>query len=412
MGSYELITIIVVITALFAYLNFKFIKLPATIGIMVLSLVLSLLIVFFGHLIPSFSLFVTTAISSIDFQKVLLNIMLSFLLFAGAIHVDANKLKENRLPIIALATFGIFISTAIIGILVYYLFQLFQVHVDLIYCLIFGSLISPTDPIAVLGILKKTNISKSLELKITGESLFNDGVAIVIFLTLIGLAQTGIENISVSSVVMLFIEEAGGGLLFGVVLGYAGFYLLRSIDNYQTEVQLTLAMVMGGYLLAGLIHVSAPIAIVAAGIITGNKGREKAMSDMTRDYLGKFWEIIDEILNAVLFLLLGFEMLVIRTNTSLIIIGSIVVVIVLFARFISVLLPLSFLRLFTPFEKHSIPILTWGGLRGGISVAMALSLPEEMYRNELVTITYIVVIFSIVVQGLTIEKFAKRLYRE
>ncbi len=411
MVSYELLTIIVVITALFAYLNFRFIKLPATIGIMILSLALSAVIIFFGHLFPSFAALVKKGVGAIDFEVLLLNIMLSFLLFAGAIHINASKLKENRLPIILLATVGIFISTTIIGSLVYFLFDAFHYHVDFIYCLIFGSLISPTDPIAVLGILRKAKIPESLELKISGESLFNDGVGIVIFLSLISIARTGVENINYGEISWLFVKEAGGGLGFGLLLGYAGFYLLRSIDHYQTEVIITLAMVMGGYLLASVIHVSAPIAIVTAGIITGNKGKELAMSITTRDYLGKFWEIIDELLNAILFLLLGFEMLVVETESKILIMGCIIILVVLMARLVSVYIPLSILKLFTKFEKNTVPILTWGALRGGISVAMALSLPAEMYRNEFVTITYIVVIFSIVVQGLTIEKMAKRLNR-
>ncbi len=411
MASYELITVIIVITALFAYINYRFIRLPSTIGLMIMSLASSLAVIFFGHLFPALATLITSSIRSIDFQELLLDMMLSFLLFAGAIHIDANKLREHRIPVLVMASVGILISTTVIGVLVYFLFGLLGHPIGLIYCLLFGALISPTDPIAVLGILRKSRLPHSLELKITGESLFNDGVAIVVFLTLLRVAETGIENVTISHVLLLFAEETLGGFMFGLGLGYLGFYLLRSIDHYQVEVQITLAMVMGGYMLADFIHVSAPIAIVTAGIITGNKGKELAMSNITRDYLGKFWEIIDEILNAVLFLLIGFEMLEVKVNNTLLVAGGVTIFVVLLARYVSVILPLSFLRIFKNFENNAVPILTWGALRGGISVAIALSLPSDMHRNEFVTITYIVVVFSIIVQGLTIGKFVKYLQR-
>ena len=243
-----------------------------------------------------------------------------------------------------------------------------------------------------------------------GESLFNDGVGVVIFLTLLEIAKVGLANVSGWEIVMLFVKEAGGGLIYGFALGYLGFLLLRSIDNYQVEVLITLAIVMGGYTLANTLHISGPIAMVVAGIITGNKGKELGMSDITRDYLGKFWELVDEILNAVLFLLIGLEMLIVEINGTILTIGLAAIIIVLFARWISVAFPVFFLRRFVTFEKHAIAMLTWGGLRGGISVALALSIPENMFRNEFVAITYIIVVFSIVVQGLTIGKLAKKIY--
>jgi CPA1 family monovalent cation:H+ antiporter len=376
---------------------------------MVLSLITSLAVVAMGKIIPSISVPLTNMIETIDFHELLMKIMLSFLLFAGAIHIDAAKLKAERLPVIMLATIGTLLSTFLVGGLIYGLFSVFGAHIDFIYCLLFGALISPTDPIAVLGILKRTNIPASLQLKIAGESLFNDGVAVVIFLTIMEACIKGADNLTFSGVSLLFLREAVGGLIYGAVLGYAGFFLLRSIDNYKTEVLITIAMVMGGYMLADELHISGPIAMVVAGIITGNKGKELAMSDTTRDYIGKFWELIDEILNAILFLLVGFEMLVIKVNTGLVIIGAITIFVVLLARWISVALPITLLRPFAKFEKHAIGILTWGGLRGGISVALALSLPQEMYRDQFVSITYTVVIFSIIVQGLSIERLAKRL---
>lgn len=411
MEFYTIITVIISISAVFAYINFRFIKLPVTIGIMVLSLLFSVMLVTIGHYTPSITSNLVSMIHSIDFHELLMNIMLSFLLFAGAIHINAQSLKKELVPVITLATVGILISTFIIGGLVSYLFAAFNTPVDFIYCLLFGALISPTDPIAVLGILKKAGIAKSMELKISGESLFNDGVAVVVFLAIYQIASNGAGEVSMGEIATLFFEEAIGGLLYGLGLGLLGFYLLRSIDNYQVEVLITLAIVMGGYSLAHYIHVSGPLAMVIAGIITGNQGKSLAMSDTTRDYLGKFWELVDDILNTILFLLIGFEVLVIKVNSTILTIGAITILIVLLARWIAVAFPVLLMKLRIKFEKNAIAILTWGGLRGGISVALALSLPEQMHRNELVTITYVVVIFSIIVQGLTIGKVSQRLMK-
>lgn len=337
--------------------------------------------------------------------------MLSFLLFAGAIHINSNELKQERLPVLAFATLGTVLSTFIVGGLMYMLFSILDRPIDIIYCLLFGALISPTDPIAVLGILKKAKIPRTLEMKISGESLFNDGVGVVIFLTLLEIAHAGIDQVSGTDIIMLFVKEAGGGILYGAILGYVGFLLLKSIDNYKVEVLITLAIVMGGYTLANAMHISGPLAMVVAGIITGNQGRELGMSDVTRDYLGKFWELIDETMNAVLFLLIGLEMLVVDIDNRVLILGGLSIVVVLFARWLAVVFPVFLLKRWVNFERHAIAMLTWGGLRGGISVALALSLPVDMFRNEFVSLTYIIVIFSIVAQGLTIGKLAKRVYK-
>ncbi len=408
-GLYTIFSILIVFTAIFSYINHRFIKLPATIGVMLISLLCSLGLVVAGNFIPSLSQQATTIIESLDFENLLMEMMLSFLLFAGAIHVNLGKLKEQAVPIITFATAGVIISTIIIGTLTYFLFRIFNSPIDFIYCLLFGALISPTDPIAVMGILKTARIPSALETKIAGESLFNDGVGVVVFLSIFEVASYGIQNLSAVQIGWLFIKEAGGGIILGLILGYVAFRLLKSIDNYKVEVLITLALVMGGYTLASSIHVSGPLAMVVAGIIVGNKGKQLAMSDMTRDYVGKFWELIDEILNAILFLLIGFEMLLLTLNWSLVWIGLLTVLIVLFARFVSVSLPTLLLSLRRTFEKNTIPMLTWGGLRGGISVALALSLPKDMFREQFVTITYIVVIFSIIVQGLTIGKVARKL---
>jgi monovalent cation:H+ antiporter, CPA1 family len=408
MEVYNTITVIIVLTALFSYLNFRFFKFPGIIGIMIISLLASLLIIGIGILDPRFFLSVTTEISKIDFHTALMKIMLSFLLFAGAINVDAQKLKREITSVSAFSTIGVLLSTFIIGGLLCLTTKLFGMSMDLIYCLLFGALISPTDPIAVLGILKEAKIPSSLEMKITGESLFNDGVGVVIFVTIYEIAGIGLENISAGQIAFLFLREAGGGIVLGFLLGYLGFVALRSIDNYKIEVLITLAIVMGGYLLADKLHLSGPLAMVIAGIVTGNKSRMEGMSDITRDYIDKFWEMIDELMNAILFLLIGFEMLIIPFNFTLLFLGCLTIIITLGARFISVALPIYALQFNRTFEKNVIPILTWGGLRGGLSVAMALSIPKNMYGETIVGITYIVVLFSIIVQGLTIGKLAKK----
>jgi len=406
---YNLITVIIVLTAVFGYINFRFIKLPATIGIMLISLVVSLLVIATGWLHPGLFLKTTDVIRTIDFNTALMKVMLAFLLFAGAIHIDLKQLKEESVAIITFSTIGVLVSTFIIAALMFVVTKWFGIPIDFIYCLLFGALISPTDPIAVLGILKKAKIPPTLEMKISGESLFNDGVAVVIFITIYEIIKVGYDNVSALQIGWLFLKEAGGGLIFGLLLGYIGFWALKSIDNYVIEVLVTLAIVMGGYALAGYLHISGPLAMVVAGIVTGNKSLEKGTSDVTRDYIDKFWEMMDEVLNAILFLLIGFEMLIIPFNQTLFWLGCVTIVIVLLARFVSVAMPIAVLRFGKAFERNAIPILTWGGLRGGISVALALSLPKSSYSEVFVSITYIVVLFSIIVQGLTIGKFAKKL---
>jgi CPA1 family monovalent cation:H+ antiporter len=409
MGFYTIVSLLIVFTAAFSYINYQFIKLPATIGVMIISLLCSLLLVIAGSYMPSISKEATAIIESIDFETLLMEVMLSFLLFAGAIHINVGKLKKQAVPIISFATGGVIISTIITGTLTWLLFKAFHEEIGFIYCLLFGALISPTDPIAVMGILKTARIPDALETKISGESLFNDGVGVVVFLSILEIASLGISNLSVLQIAWLFLKEAGGGIIWGLMLGYIAFRLLKSIDNYKVEVLITLAIVMGGYSFANWIHISGPLSMVVAGIMVGNKGKELAMSDVTRDYLGKFWELIDEILNALLFLLIGFEILVITLNMQLIWIGLLTILVVLLARFVSVYIPILFLSFRRTFEPSTISILTWGGLRGGISVALALSIPRNMFREEFVTITYIVVIFSIIVQGLTIGKVARKL---
>jgi CPA1 family monovalent cation:H+ antiporter len=408
LATYQIISLIILLAAIFAYVNDRWIKWPSTIGIMVLALFSSIILVILGNLIPAFSVQVLRVVSHIDFGQVLMKIMLSFLLFAGAIHIDAVKLRKEFWPVMTLATVGIFISTFIVSVMSYYLFQLFHLQIPYIHCLLLGALISPTDPIAVMSILKKAGIPASLELKITGESLFNDGVGVVVFLTILEIASKGEGSFSPTGTVVLFLKEACGGLLFGALMGYVSYFLIRSIDNYRVEVLITLAIVTCGYTLADELHISAPLAIIVTGIMVGTKGRAVGISVTSWDYLGKFWDLIDEIFNAILFLLIGLQMLIITPHATIMVIGCIMIFVVLVARWFAVSLPVAVLRLKIKFEKNAVTILTWGGLRGGLSVAMALSLPQSMHRDELVLITYIIVVFSIIVQGLTIGKVAAR----
>ena len=407
MEIYNIITLIIVVAAVFGYINHRFIRLPGAIGIMLISLIASLMVVGVGKISPAIFERATESVSAIDFNTVVLKVMLSFLLFAAAIHVDMKKLRKERLSIITFSTIGMLLSTFIIATLIFFAFHLFGLQIPFLYCLLFGALISPTDPIAVIGILKKAGIPASLETRISGESLFNDGVGVVLFITFYEIAQMGTAQVNLSSIGWLFMKEAAGGLLFGWILGYAGFWALKSIDNYVVEVMITLAIVMGGYGMAEYLHVSGPLAMVVAGLITGNKSMDTGVSEVTRDYINKFWEMVDEVMNAILFLLIGFEMLIIPFSASLFWLGCLTILIVLLARFISVFLPIVVLNYRRTFKKSEVFILTWGGLRGGISVALALSLPESMHGETLVSITYSVVLFSIVVQGLTIGGLAR-----
>ncbi|WP_035567129.1 cation:proton antiporter [Hymenobacter sp. IS2118] len=409
MELYNTLALLIVVAAIFGYINHRLLKLPGVIGLMVLALVSSLLAIAMGKMGADWVVQAGQLVRGIDFHAVLMQVMLSFLLFAGALHVDVSALGRQGLAIGTMATVGILLSTFLIGTAFYYLMPLFGQPVAYIYCLLFGVLISPTDPIAVLGILKAARIDKSLEIRIVGESLFNDGIAVVVFISLFQIAQFGQGQATPAVIGQLFLVEAVGGIVLGAVLGYAAYWALRTIDNYQVEVMITLALVMGGTALATTLHTSGPLAIVVAGLIVGSKGRELGMSDITREYLDKFWEILDEILNAVLFVLIGLEMLILDISRTTLLVGLVAIVLTLVARWLSVGVPLLLLKRFYPFNKQMLRVLTWGGLRGGISVALALSLPESMPRDLIVGVTYVVVIFSIIVQGLTIGPLVKKL---
>jgi len=403
----QILAVLISIAAVFSYINHRFIRLPSTIGLMLMALCLSLLILLLDQFGFDLARLAEPLVYGFAFDEALLHGMLSFLLFAGALHVNLNDLAQQKWVIFILATFGIVLSTAIIGLVTWWLFSVMGFNISFLYCLLLGSLISPTDPIAVLGILKKVGVSKTLETKITGESLFNDGVGVVIFLAILGLI-TGGGDLQISEVMMLFVVEAIGGIAFGLIIGAIAFYMLKSVNQYQVEILTTLALVMGGYALAEYIHVSAPIAIVVAGLMIGNHGRLMAMSDETREHVDTFWELLDEILNAILFVMIGLEILVVSLRADYLMAGLILIPIVLLTRLVSVGLPISFMRNFREFSPRVITILTWGGLRGGISVALALSLPSGTEKELILTVTYCVVIFSIMVQGLTIGKLINR----
>lgn len=414
MNLFVIASILIVLSALFGYINVKFLKLPNTIGLMIVAILFTMGLFLTSLVNPTLLNMAEELIGEIDFKTVLLDVMLGFLLFAGALHTNFGQLKVQRWPILLFATVGVLTSTFLVGGMSYYLFNALGHEVQFIHCLLFGALISPTDPIAVLGIMKKAGVPKKLETKIVGESLFNDGVGVVIFLTIFTIAGGGdhgdSEGSSLNSILTLFGQEVFGGIAFGGILGLITYKLLKSIDDYEIEVMITLACVMGGYVFAHYLHLSAPLAIVVAGLIVGNDTvRGNAMSNVTEQFVDKFWELVDILLNALLFVLIGLELLVLTLDMSFIIAGMISIVLVLIARFLSLLIPVQLFSKRLEFLPYTTTIMSWGGLRGGISIALALSLGEEMNRDLLLTVTYVVVVFSIIVQGLTIGNLTTRL---
>jgi CPA1 family monovalent cation:H+ antiporter len=416
MSVFELIATLVSLAALFAFINVHYLRLPSTIGLMVLALALSGAVMGLSVGVPSLLETARGILRNYDFSRVLLDVMLSFLLFAGALEVNLRKLREEKWPILILATGGVLLSTLLVGTLAYGLLPLLGLEVPFVYCLLFGALISPTDPIAVLAMVQKadTNISRGMQTKIAGESLFNDGIGVVIFLTILNVAQQGVGAVSAAGVLGLFAQEALGGIAFGAVLGAAGFWVLRYIDNehVELEVLVTLAMVLAGTQLAHGLHVSAPLAMVVMGIFVGHSGRPDYMAEVAGSYVHKFWHVVDEALNAILFLLIGLEVLIIPWTADYVVFGGLAIAITLLGRFAGVGVPISIMRTMRPFERGTIRILTWGGLRGGISVALALSLPDVPVKDLFVTATYSVVVFSVIVQGLTVSPLFEAVVEE
>lgn len=412
MDIFSIITILTVLSAVFAFINTKFLKLPFTIGLMIISIVFTLVIITLGKLNHFFIEEAELLIGSIDFETVLLDVMLSFLLFAGALHTKLDSLRAMKAPIAVFATIGVVLSTFFVGTMMYAVFLAFGHEINYIYCLLFGALISPTDPIAVLGILKDANAPKKLEVKIVGESLFNDGVGVVIFLVIFKLAQKGAESVAAGEVGLLFLEEVVGGIGLGLITGWLTFRLMKVIDHYETEVIITLALVMGLSVLAHYLHVSGPLAVVVAGIFIGNKSPKIAWSETTNNYVDKFWELIDVLLNAILFVLIGLELLIITATEEYLVFGLIAVPMALLARYLAMAGPIAIFKNRLDFIPKTGLIMTWGGIRGGISIALALSLEPQMERELFLTVTYVIVVFSIIVQGLTIGPLVKRVLKQ
>lgn len=476
MSLFEISSVVIALSALFGYINVRLLKLPNTIGLMIIAILFTSVLMLSSLLSPLPIESAKELIRSINFEEVLMDVMLGFLLFAGAMHTNFDQLKVQRWPVLVFATLGVLSSTFLVGSATYFALEYLGLPMKFIHCLLFGALISPTDPIAVLGILKQAGVPKKLETKIVGESLFNDGVGVVVFLTIYSIATGGAHpgpahpptehatiapaietpfvtasfpaprllatadatdahgdlivedkhhdgehhdgehhggehhgGTDVMSVAQLFFKEVGGGIVLGLILGFGTFWLLRSIDDYEIEVMITLACVMGGCSLAQYLHLSAPLAMVVAGLIVGNDTvRGTAMSKQTEIYVDKFWELMDILLNAILFVLIGLEILVLQVEQEFVIAGLAAIVIVLLSRYLSLILPVTFFAKRLNFVPHTTTIMTWGGLRGGISIALALVLPEEC-RGVFLTITYIVVVFSIIVQGLSVGRLAKRL---
>lgn len=410
MELYYSFSALIVLSAVFSYLNARYLKLPPSIGIMVIALLVSLGLLATDNIFPHTFDRITKLIASIDLTEILMGAMLNFLLFAGAIHIHLEDLREQRTPVVIFSTVSVVISTFVVGFLMFHILPLLGLGIPFIQCLVFGALISPTDPIAVLGILKQAGVPKSLETKIAGESLFNDGMAVVVFIVMLALARGEAVNTSFSGISLLLAKEALGGIVLGMILGFIGSQMIYRVNGYNVHVLITLAIVMGGHLVAQALHMSGPLAMVAAGLVVGNYGKNLGgVSEEERDYIDKFWELIDEILNAILFLIIGFELLLIKDLKQYGWIGVIAIAIVLVARFISIYLPVKLIPFRNKFGKKSMLILVWGGLRGGVSIALALSIDPGLHKDLLLAITYFVVLFSIIVQGLTVGKLTQKM---
>ncbi len=410
LSPFDAAAILIVLAASLGYLNHRFFGLPSSVGLTIMGAVASLLVVGIDRVLPASQVSTTVVdfLAGIDFHETLMDGMLSFLLFAGALHVEWNDMQRGRWPILVLSTVGVLLSTMIVGGGFYMLTGLFGLGVPLMWCFVFGALISPTDPVAVMGVMKRAALPPTLQATVAGESLFNDGVGVVVF-TIILAAALGSGPFSPSAAAGAFLFEAGGGALLGLAVGWIGFQAMRSIDEYNVEVMISLAVVMGGYSLAHWLHISGPVAMAVAGLLIGNAGVALAMSDTTRDYLLKFWALIDELLNAILFLLIGMEVIAISPDPRILLAGLISIPLVLVARVLSVGAPLAAMRPFLSLGGMAMPTLVWGGLRGGISIALALSLPEGPARTVILAVTYVVVLFSVIIQGGTVGRLIQRL---
>ena len=417
MTVFEISAFLIGLSALFGYLNHQFLRVPHTIGLVLMALAASVTVIIIDLAAPDAHVdrLITDVLDQIDFHEALMHGMLSFLLFAGALHVDFSAFRNRLRAIGLLATLGTLISTFAVATGVYFLFALFDTDLPFIWALVFGALISPTDPVAVLGLFKSVQIPESLQVKMAGESLFNDGVGVVVFTVVVSIAVAGSTDggaLGAAEVAELFFVEVFGGALLGIVAGYVGYRAMYHIDEHNLEVLITLAVVMVGYAVAIRLHISGPIAMVVAGLFIGDQGMKYAVSDNTRDHLQKFWSLLDEILNSALFLLIGLEVLVIARTDTHVALALLAIPLTLAARWLSIYIPIRLLSHWQSYTKGAVPVLVWGGLRGGIAVALALSLPANEYKGTILTLTYAAVLFSIVVQGLSIKALVKRVIPE
>jgi CPA1 family monovalent cation:H+ antiporter len=411
MNLFVIIALLVIVSAGYSYINARFIKLPVTIGIMSIGTIVSILIIVLDHFNPSFQKYLTALAKNIDFSEAVLNIMLGFLLFAGSFNLDTDKLKREMRPVLLLSTIGVILSTFAFGLLFYWGMRLFDIKVPLIYCFLFGAVVSPTDPVAVSAVIKKSKLPSHLGTIITGESLFNDGVGLVLFITILEIIQTNSTKIDIADTIILFCREVFGGIGLGLVCGYFAYRLMKSITDFQTIVLVSLALVMGISLMATYWHLSVPLAVVSAGILTGIRSINISNKETSHQSLERFWKLIDEMLNTILFVMIGLQIIELPFLNNYWITGSVSIVLILVARWISIALPLTFLKKSLNIKYTDVNILTWAGLRGGISIALALSLPHNRYRYIILAGSYFIVLFSIIVQGLSLNKLIGRSYK-
>lgn len=412
MGLFLIITLLVVVSTFYSYVNARFFKLPGTIGIITIAIIVSVATIVIDKLDPAIARYLTVLAKHINFSGTVLNIMLGFLLFAGSFNSNTKRLKKELRPVFVLSTLSVILSTVVFGVLFYYGTLLFNIHMSFIYCLLFGALISPTDPVAVGGIIKNSKLPANLATIISGESLFNDGIGLVLFITILESINSGVDNVNFAQTALLFLREVFGGIALGLILGFIAFKLMKSITDFQTIVLVSLSLVMSVSVVASYLQLSIPLAVVSAGLFMGNRTINIDEKEKSHEALEKFWQLIDEILNTILFVMIGLQMINLPYITNYWLTGGIAIILILIARWVSILLPLTFLRRTLNVNYKSINILTWAGLRGGVSIALALSLPISPYRHIILSGSYFIVIFSIVVQGLTLNKLIGSSLRE
>jgi len=412
MSLFIIATLLVIVSAFYSYINARFIKLPGTIGIVTIAICVSVITIFIDKVNPEVAKHLTVLAKNINFSGTVLDIMLGFLLFAGSFNLNTHRLKKEMFPVLVLSTLGVILSAGIFGGLFYGITILCNVHIPLVYCFLFGALISPTDPVAVGAVIKGSKLPLNLETIISGESLFNDGVGLVLFITVLEITESGSDHVDFGKTAILFIREVFGGVAFGLVMGYIAFRLMKSITDFQTIVLVSLALVMGISVLAAEFHLSIPLAVVAAGLFAGNKSINQDSNEHSHQALEKFWHLIDEMLNTILFVMIGLQMVDLPYIDHYWLTGALAIVIILIARWLSIMLPMTFLRRSLNVSYGSINILTWAGLRGGISIALALSLPFTPYKHIILSGSYFIVIFSIIVQGLTLNKVIDSTFKE